>query len=135
MATDFEPHTRRGGTSISQTCAGRRPGRGSFTGTLPCREWFDAQPREYREAVLPRQIASRVVVEAAATFGWESVAGVNGVVLGIDEFGLSAPAADALRARGMTTERVVSAVRTVVANAETCWRTLPRQPRGGVPWQ
>nr|WP_256415811.1 MULTISPECIES: transketolase C-terminal domain-containing protein [unclassified Frigoribacterium] len=87
--------------------------------SMPCREWFDAQPAEYREQVLPRAVMARVVVEAAASFGWEGVAGPDGVVVGIDEFGLSAPAADALRERGMTTDRVVAAVRGAAARAAT----------------
>ncbi|WP_285062186.1 transketolase [Frigoribacterium sp. ME-P-080] len=87
--------------------------------SMPCREWFDAQPAEYREQVLPRAVTARVVVEAAASFGWEGVAGPDGVVVGIDEFGLSAPAADALRERGMTTDRVVAAVRAAAARAAT----------------
>ncbi|WP_396599565.1 transketolase family protein [Frigoribacterium sp. R86507] len=85
--------------------------------SMPCREWFDAEPAEYREQVLPRAVSARVVVEAAASFGWEGVAGPDGVVVGIDEFGLSAPAADALRERGMTTDRVVAAVLTAAARA------------------
>nr|WP_255521295.1 transketolase C-terminal domain-containing protein [Frigoribacterium sp. VKM Ac-1396] len=85
--------------------------------SMPCREWFDAEPAEYREQVLPRAVSARVVVEAAASFGWEGVAGPDGVIVGIDEFGLSAPAADALRERGMTTERVVAAVRAAAARA------------------
>jgi hypothetical protein len=85
--------------------------------SMPCREWFDAESAEYREQVLPRAVSARVVVEAAASFGWEGVAGPDGVIVGIDEFGLSAPAADALRERGMTTDRVVAAVRTAAARA------------------
>jgi transketolase len=85
--------------------------------SMPCREWFDAEPAEYREQVMPRAVSARVVVEAAASFGWEGVAGPDGVIVGIDEFGLSAPAADALHERGMTTERVVAAVRAAAARA------------------
>lgn len=78
--------------------------------SMPCREWFAAQPESYRQAVLPDSITARVVVEAGATLGWRDITGQHGTVIGIDEFGLSAPADDALRARGMTVERVVAAV-------------------------
>jgi transketolase len=80
--------------------------------SMPCREWFAEQDAAYREAVLPSAVTARVVVEAAATFGWEGVAGPDGVVVGIDEFGVSAPAEDALVARGMTVERVAAAIAT-----------------------
>ncbi|OIH99560.1 MULTISPECIES: transketolase [unclassified Curtobacterium] len=83
--------------------------------SMPCREWFEAGDADHRERVLPRSVRARVVVEAASPFGWEGIAGPDGVVVGIDEFGVSAPAADALAARGMTVERVVEALRTVAA--------------------
>ncbi|QWS33271.1 transketolase [Curtobacterium aetherium] len=81
--------------------------------SMPCREWFSEQDAAYREAVLPSAVTARVVVEAATTFGWEGVAGPAGVVVGIDEFGVSAPAADALVARGMTVDRVAAAIGAV----------------------
>jgi transketolase len=81
--------------------------------SMPCREWFAEQSPEYRESVLPAGLRARVGVEAATSFGWEGVSGPDGTVVGIDEFGLSAPAADALRARGMTVDRVVAAIRAV----------------------
>ena len=55
---------------------------------LPCWACFDAQPREYRESVLRRDVAS-VSLEAGATLGWHRYVDE---ALGIDEFGLSAPA-------------------------------------------
>lgn len=83
--------------------------------SMPSREWFAAQDEEYRERVLPSDRTARVVVEAASSFGWEGIAGPRGVVVGIDGFGLSAPADQALAARGMTVEHVADAVRTVIA--------------------
>jgi len=83
--------------------------------SMPSREWFAEQDAAYRERVLPSDRTARVVVEAASTFGWEGIAGPRGMVVGIDGFGLSAPADQALAARGMTVEHVVDAIRTVVA--------------------
>ncbi|GAA3910672.1 transketolase [Microbacterium invictum] len=85
--------------------------------SMPSREWFAAQSAEYREQVLPGALRARVVVEAAASFGWHDVAGAGGAIVGIDQFGLSAPADQAMAARGMTVERVLAAVRTVLAPA------------------
>jgi transketolase len=78
--------------------------------SMPCREWFAEQPADYRESVLPAARRQRVVIEAATTFGWADIAGDNGRIVGIDEFGLSAPADDALAARRMTVEAVVKAI-------------------------
>ncbi|OII43214.1 transketolase [Plantibacter sp. MMLR14_011] len=81
--------------------------------SMPCREWFAEQPAEDRAALLPEHVTARVVVEAATGFGWHDVAGPAGRIVGIDEFGLSAPAEDALRERGMTVERLLDAIREV----------------------
>ena len=87
--------------------------------SMPSREWFAEQSAEYWDALLPTSVAARVVVEAATTFGWRDIAGAHGQIVGIDEFGLSAPAADALQARGMTVERVLAAITATVTAAST----------------
>ena len=67
---------------------------------MPCTERFDAQPRDYREDILPdvsnREIL-RVSIEAGTTFGWERYTGLHGLRIGIDRFGVSAPAHGRLR--------------------------------------
>jgi transketolase len=85
--------------------------------SMPCREWFAEQAVEYRESLLPASICARVVVEAGTSFGWSDIAGPAGVIVGIDEFGLSAPAADALRVRGMTVERVLTAITALLGTS------------------
>jgi len=82
--------------------------------SMPCREWFEQQSPGYRARILPAGIP-RVGVEAASSFGWSDVVGTGGAFVGIDSFGLSAPADDALRERGMTVERVVAAVTRLVS--------------------
>lgn len=81
--------------------------------SMPSREWFAAQEKAYRQHVLPDEVRARVVVEAASPFGWSDIAGEDGLIVGIDEFGLSAPADQALAARGMTSRRVIDAVLAV----------------------
>ena len=63
---------------------------------MPSWELFDAQPKSYRESVLPSDVRERASVEAAATLGWERYVGLDGFAFGIDRFGLSAPMADAI---------------------------------------
>ena len=91
-----------------------RSGVGVRVVSMPCKEWFLAQETTYRESVLPAGITARVVVEAATTFGWSDISGSAGAIVGIDEFGVSATGQDAQRARGMTVERVLDAVRSVM---------------------
>lgn len=84
--------------------------------SMPSRELFDRQDAAYRESLLPADLTARVVVEAASPFGWRDVVGSAGVIVGIDHFGLSAPAADAQRECGMTVERVSAAISEALSN-------------------
>ena len=76
--------------------------------SLPSWELFDAQPREYREGVLPPDVTARVSVEAASSFGWERYVGPNGRIVGIDHFGASAPGGELFKQFGFTPERVAA---------------------------
>ncbi|MCQ3804012.1 MAG: transketolase [bacterium] len=58
--------------------------------SLPCWEAFEQQDPDYRQEVLGRGIP-RVSIEAGATFGWEKMVGSDGLAIGIDRFGASAP--------------------------------------------
>ncbi|MEX5277921.1 transketolase [Kocuria sp. CPCC 205261] len=86
--------------------------------SMPSREWFAEQDASYHNTVLPPHITARVVVEAATTFGWADIAGPAGEIVGVDEFGVSAPAEAAMAARGMTVERVLHAITTVHERVE-----------------
>lgn len=81
--------------------------------SMPCREWFLQQDKEYRNGIVPPDVPV-IVVEAGSTFGWKDLA-PHGVVLGIDEFGLSAPADEAMEARGMTVSHLLAIIREVLA--------------------
>ena len=74
-------------------------------------ELFEAQPRQYREGVLPPGVRARVSVEAAVTFGWSRYTGDGGVSIGVDRFGKSAPGPDVLRDFGFTPEHVADVAR------------------------
>ncbi len=83
--------------------------------SMPSWELFQAQDATYRESVLPHHVKSRVSVEAGSTFGWERHVGDQGVALGIDRFGASAPGELVLERLGFTAERVAAAAREVFA--------------------
>ena len=82
--------------------------------SMPCAEKFMQQDAGYRDSVLPPQIRARVAVEAGHPDYWTKFVGLDGTVVGIDQFGVSAPGGAAMEAMGMTTERVVSAVKAVL---------------------
>jgi transketolase len=75
--------------------------------SMPCWELFERQPESYRETVLPPGVRARVSIEAAAPFGWERYVGAEGAIIGVADFGASAPGPVVMREFGFTTEHVV----------------------------
>ncbi len=88
-------------------------GIGADVVSMPCTQLFDAQPQAYREDILPdvsnREIL-RVSIEAGATFGWERYVGLHGLRIGIDRYGVSAPAKDAYEFFGLTPPKIAEAI-------------------------
>lgn len=75
--------------------------------SMPSWEIFARQPAEYRESVFPSALRARVAVEAGATLGWERYVGLDGAILGMHDFGQSAPA-DVLQSHfGFTASNIV----------------------------
>ena len=81
--------------------------------SMPSTQIFDRQSAEYRESVLPSSCRRRVAVEAGVTIGWHKYVGLDGRVVGIDRFGLSAPAPVVFKELGLTVEAVVAAAQAV----------------------
>ena len=76
--------------------------------SMPSMDLFEKQSKEYRESVLPKSVTKRMSIEMGATYGWHKYVGFDGVVLGIDRFGASAPANQVIEAYGFTVENIVS---------------------------
>ncbi len=74
--------------------------------SMPSWELFEAQPREYRDSVLPPSIKTRLAVEAGVTPAWRRYVGDHGDVIGVDRFGASAPGPVVMREYGFTVENV-----------------------------
>jgi transketolase len=85
---------------------GRRPRAVS----MPCLEYFAKQPEAYRQSVLPPGVR-RIAVEAAAPQSWYRWVGEDGVIIGIDRFGESAPYQRIYQELGLTVERIVAEAR------------------------
>ena len=82
--------------------------------SMPCTELFDAQDASYREQVLPSEVTARVVVEAGVSDCWWRYAGPSGQVIGLDRFGLSAPAAELFEHFGFSVDNVVDVAKSVI---------------------
>ena len=82
--------------------------------SMPCWRLFEEQDAAYRESVLPRSVKARVSVEAAATLGWDRYVGAEGMILGMQGFGASAPLQAVQKHFGFTAEAVAEAARSLV---------------------
>lgn len=82
--------------------------------SLPCTRRFDAQPPEYRAAVLPPDVP-KLAIEAGSGDGWWRYVGDHGDVLGIDRFGASAPAPRLFEFFGFTVDHVVARAKLLLS--------------------
>jgi transketolase len=94
--------------------AAERLGAGTRVVSMPCFARFDRQSAEYREEVLPRSCRRRVAVEATVPTTWAPYVGLDGVTLGIDRFGISAPGGQVMEELGMNADHVVEAAQQLL---------------------
>jgi Transketolase len=81
---------------------------------MPSIERFEAQPREYRESVIPSSVPQRIAMEAAAPMSWFRLVGDAGEVIALDRFGASAPYERIYQELGLTAEHVVERARSML---------------------
>jgi transketolase len=91
--------------------AAKELGAGVRVVSMPCFERFDRQPREYREEVLPNECRKRVAIEAGVTEIWYEYVGLDGKVIGLHDFGMSAPGSEVMKERGIDAQHVIDAAR------------------------
>jgi transketolase len=137
MLNDIPPHIRRAGVlkggyvAIQETAplthillasgselqlaiaAAKVLGAGVRVVSMPSFERFNREPAEYRDSILPPSCRKRVAVEAGVTALWREYVGLDGKVVGIDRFGISAPAPLAMKELGLTVEAVVAAANSL----------------------
>jgi transketolase len=77
--------------------------------SMPSWNLFEAQSEAYRESVLPKAVRKRVTVEAGSMLGWHKWAGDEGIIIGLNRYGASAPGDEILRNLGFTAEHVTAA--------------------------
>lgn len=79
--------------------------------SMPSIELFEEQTSEYKEALLPRSIRRRVSLEMGNTALWYKYVGLDGLAIGIDKFGASAPANKVIEEYGFSVEKVVARIK------------------------
>jgi transketolase len=87
--------------------AAKQLGDGVRVVSMPCAERFLRQDKGYQDEVLPPSCRDRVAIEAGVTTFWYRFVGLDGKVVGIDRFGLSAPGGTVMKELGITTEHLI----------------------------
>ena len=85
--------------------------------SMPCMEWFEAQPASYQQEVLPPEVKARVSVEAAVKQGWREWVGDSGEMISLEHFGASAEGDVLYEQFGFTPDRVVAAAHSAISRA------------------
>jgi transketolase len=85
--------------------------------SMPCVEWFNAQPRSYQQSVLLPDVKARVSIEAGVSQGWREIVGDSGEIIAIDHFGASAEGDVLFEQFGFTPDRVIAAAHAAMERA------------------
>src|SRR5438128_6914041 len=93
--------------------AAKELGDGARVVSMPCFERFERESEEYREEVLPKSCRRRVAIEAGVPQIWYQYVGLDGKVVGLHEFGLSAPGAEVMKERGIDAQHVIDAAKSL----------------------
>ena len=73
---------------------------------IPCWELFEKQDKEYISSIMNNRCAKRISLEAGTTDGWQKFTGINGLNIGINKFGASAPGEDVAEHLGFVKEKI-----------------------------
>ncbi len=82
--------------------------------SMPCMERFDRQSEDYKASILPSSCTKRVAIEAGVSGLWHKYTGLDGKVVGIDRFGISAPGNTVMKEFGITSANLVSVARSIL---------------------
>ena len=93
--------------------AAKELGEGTRVVSMPCFERFARQPETYREEVLPNECRKRVAIEAGVPEIWSQYVGLDGKIIGLHRFGMSAPGNEVMKELGIDAQHVVEAARSL----------------------
>jgi transketolase len=93
--------------------AAKELGAGTRVVSMPCTERFNRESDEYREEVLPNNCRKRVAIEAGVPDIWYEYVGLDGKVIGLHRFGLSAPGAEVMKEFGIDAQHVIDAAKSL----------------------
>jgi transketolase len=93
--------------------AAKELGEGTRVVSMPCFERFDRQPESYRNEVLPNDCRRRVAIEAGIPQIWAQYVGLDGKIIGLHRFGMSAPGNLVMKEFGIDAQHVIDAARSL----------------------
>ena len=93
--------------------AAKELGQGTRVVSMPCFERFERQPANYRAEILPNECRRRVAIEAGIPEIWSQYVGLDGKIVGLHRFGLSAPGNEAMKELGIDAQHVIDAARSL----------------------
>ena len=93
--------------------AAKELGDGVRVVSMTCFERFNRQPEKYRDEVLPKSCRKRISIEAGVPDTWYQYVGLDGKVIGLHRFGLSAPGAEVMKEFGIDAPHVIEAARSL----------------------
>jgi transketolase len=82
--------------------------------SMPSWDVFEREPQAYRDSVLPPDVAARLAIEQASTFGWERYVGSAGRAIGMHTFGASAPLKALQKEFGFTVDNIVTTAKALL---------------------
>ncbi|WP_108669306.1 transketolase [Peribacillus acanthi] len=82
--------------------------------SMPSFDRFEQQPQSYKDSVIPPNVKKRLGIEMASSFGWHKYVGDEGEVLGIDQFGASAPGNKIMEEYGFSVANVVARMKAIL---------------------
>ncbi len=91
--------------------AAKELGAGTRVVSMPCFERFDRQPATYRNEVLPDACRKRVAIEAGVPQIWSQYVGLDGKIVGLNRFGMSAPGSEVMHELGIDAQHVIDAAK------------------------
>ncbi len=94
--------------------AAQKLGEGTRVVSMPCFERFERQTEKYREAVLPNECRKRVAIEAGVPQIWSQYVGLDGKIIGITRFGMSAPGDAVMKELGIDAQHVIAAAKSLL---------------------
>ncbi|MBF0422133.1 MAG: transketolase [Magnetococcales bacterium] len=82
--------------------------------SMPSWELFSRQSLTYRESVLPARITRRLAIEAASPMGWHQWVGLQGKIIGVEEFGVSGPCEQVMQRFGFSKQNVLQIAQSLL---------------------